>query len=286
MKGLSSKLRARAASPSAATTNAAPAAAGTVDHKHRWGVRTAQEHHESLRHVDAFFGFPFGAGVSLGEIAGFPVQLLGFILYAFTVLPRNILYVLKVIFFHLTRALLQAVLAAAAFMLICYFIAVSFQFNPDFATLGSRLPQFTLPEGYSMRTLALPAFFVSAALFFIPKFRALFNTLLLLLLVAWAQREWFEQSVAWCSAIAYAVSLLAQTAVSFAAANSLAIVTSLIALLVALYLLDFLGRLLHLCLWLLLFCPRFAAGFMFGVSSSLEYMLCALTLNYHPRHLW
>lgn len=286
MKGLSSKLRARAASPSAAATNAAPADAVIVDHKRRWGVRTAQEHLESRRHFDAFSGFPFGAGVSLGEIAGFPLQLLGFIMYACTVLPRNILYVLKVIFLYLTRALLQAVLAAAALVFICYFIAVSFQFNPDFATLGSRLPQFTLPEGYSMRTLALPAFFVSAALYFIPKFRALFNTLLLLLLAAWARREWFEQTVAWSSAIAYAVSSSAQTAVGLAAANSLAIITCLITLLVALYLLDFLGRLLHLCLWLLLFCPRFAAGFIFGVSSSLEYVLCALTLNYHPRHLW
>ena len=71
-----------------------------------------------------------------------------------------------------------------------------------------------------------------------------------------------------------------------AAENAAVILALLLVGLVMFYLLDFMAWLLHICLWLLLFCPRFVIGILFGVVNSLEYTVCAVTLNYHPDHTW
>jgi hypothetical protein len=295
MQGAASKLRARAASPSAAGATAHAAAEGAD--RMRWGSQTPTERQSSSFGCDAFFGLPFGAGVSFGKLVGCPLQLLGFLLYAAMLPPRFILQVVKAIFLFMTRAALQAMLAFALLITICILVAATFRFNLLDAIpgiIGFRIPQFFLPETFGMGGMAPAAAgafsfaltLLVAALYFIPKLRALSNLALLLLLASWLQPASLQRSLAWCASVAGAASALLQFAATLAAANAPAILATLIAVLVVLYLLDFIGRLLYLCLWLLLFCPRFIVGFCLGISSSCQYALCALTLNYHPSHSW
>ncbi len=235
---------------------------------------------------DAFRGFPFGAGVFCGKIAGCPLQLLGFLMYVAAALPRSIMHVIKVVFFYMIRALLHAIIAFAILVIICNFVAMLLGFNLISSSLRNQFPEVFLHSRYGMDRFAPAAIFLFAALYFIPKLRALFNVAVLLLFAPWLQPVWFERGVALCDTIASAAWTCVEYTVAVAAENAAVILALLLVGLVMFYLLDFMAWLLHICLWLLLFCPRFVIGILFGVVNSLEYTVCAVTLNYHHDHTW
>ena len=89
MKNSSSKRRARAASPFPAAA-AAAAKGADDDRQQQQHLASPQATHLVPSPVlcDAFYGFPFGAGVCIGRVLGMPLRLLGFIFYAITVIPR------------------------------------------------------------------------------------------------------------------------------------------------------------------------------------------------------
>jgi hypothetical protein len=279
MMSTSSKLRARAASPSSV-------AAESGDLNRRWSVPVATQRPASPFECDAFRGLPFGAGVFCGQIAGCPLQLLGFLMYVATALPRSIMHVIKVVFFHMIRALLHAIIAFAILVMICNCVAVFLGFNLISSSLGSRFPEVFSHSRYGMDRFAPAAIFLFAALYFIPKLRKLFNVIILLLLAPWLQPVWFERGVALCNMIAIVAWTCVEYTIAVAAENAAVILALLLVVLVMFYLLDFMAWLLNICLWLLLFCPRFVFGILFGVVNSLEYAVCAVTLTYHPDHSW
>jgi hypothetical protein len=89
-----------------------------------------------------------------------------------------------------------------------------------------------------------------------------------------------------CAAFASFVWASAGDAASLAADCLPALAASLLALLILSYIANIVITLLHYLLWLVFLPPRLAAGLLYGLTSSFAYLLCAVTLTYHPNHSW
>jgi hypothetical protein len=132
--------------------------------------------------------------------------------------------------------------------------------------------------------LLITTFFVSH--FIVPKLRAIFNLCIMSLLFKWLLPGLFERGMAWCEAVVGVTTAATQHSGAFAADHAPAVLASVVAVLVVCCLTRIIARLLYLGLWLLLLVPRFVAGCVAGIAGSFQYVLCAITLTYHPNHSW
>ena len=267
MKNSSSNRRARAASPSPA---AAAAAAKGVDDD-----RQQQQHLASPQatHLvpspvlcDAFYGFPFGAGVCIGRVLGLPLRLLGFILYVIMVIPRFTSWALKTLFAWLSRVILYA--------LVLVLVAA--------AELGFTRAMFVDLLG----SIAAVALLLLAASYFFPLARRLGNIFLLVALAMRLLPSVFADAGAVCIIVADAALASSRSLVAFAASQAAAIAAVVVCVVVLYYTVRAVATLLCLCLWVLLLLPRFVLGVTWGFSGSLDYFACALMLEFHPNHSW
>jgi hypothetical protein len=281
-----SNARARAASPSAPAFNPSPAAAQILLQKHQWQLPEAND--ESLvwfPKIDVIRGFPYDIGVFIGQLFGLPASLLGLVAYICTAPPRNVLCLTKYLVMLLARALLNAALIAALLAVMYAVMAGSSGFN-----LPKPGVEYLNPKSYSNlpveNTLLLTFSLLFFAQYFFAVFRPLFNVFLLALLASQLHPSLFAFAFHRYTSFATAAAASAVGAANLAVECLPALAAALLALFVLSYIANIILTLLCYFLWLLLLLPRFAAGFMVGVSTSFTYLLCALTLTYHPDHSW
>jgi hypothetical protein len=271
MRGASSRLRARAASPSAAAANVAAEAPSVVE----------KNHLHSTADGDAFYSFPFRAGFLVGRFLGIPCVIVGFIFYLIAALPRNILNLVNILFLRLSNAMLQVALLSAALSFIFILVALTLHADLSMPNFASHLLRDYAPEvhwagGFNYAVVASVVSLVAISMFyFAVKLRTLFNVFVMGLLAKWL-----------LPALSQRIFDLCATAAALAAQHAPAVVLLMIFVIAACYLASAAGKLLHRCIWLLLFIPSFIVGCTRGVLSSCEYALCAITLSYHPNHAW
>jgi hypothetical protein len=289
MPGVSSRLRARAASPSAAAANVAAEAPSEKNPLH------------SPADCDAFYGFPFRAGYLVGRFWGIPCVIVGFIFYLITALPRNILNLVNVLFVRMSHAMLQVALLSAALSFIFIMVALKLRVDLSMSNFASNLLRDYAPEVYwaggfnYAAVLSVASIVAILTFFFVVKFRAL-NIFFVGLLAKWllpnlSQRIFDLFDIHrilnfFVTNVTSAAQALDQTASAPAAQYAAAVALLMLSMIVARYLASAAGTLQYRCLWLLLFIPRFIVGCARGVSGSFEYALCAITLSYHPNHAW
>jgi len=278
MKSSASKLRARAASPS---SPAAPAAAakGVDDDRQQQHLASPQASHLGASSVfcDAFWGFPFGAGVWIGQVMGLPLRLLGFLLYATMVIPRITLWALKALLARLFRVILYCALVAVLLA------AAKLYFTPGTLAI---LEVAALPFVDSLGNIAAAALLLLAASYFFPQVGRLVNMFLLAALAKWLLPTVFAYGGSVGFSVADAALASSRTVVAVVASQAAAIAAVIVCVVVLYYMVRAVATLLNLCLWVLLLLPRFFLGVTWGLSGSLDYGACALMLEFHPNHSW
>jgi hypothetical protein len=213
------------------------------------------------------------------------MSLLGILAYVCTAPPRNMLCLVKYLVLLLARSLLHAALIAALLAVMYASIAGSSGFN-----LQKPFVEYLNPKSYSnlpQEHLAAISFsLLFAAQYLFPVLRRLFNVFLLALLASRLHPSFAAHLLARCAAFASIVLASVGDAASLAADCMPALAAALLALLIVSYIANIVLTLLCYLLWLVFLPLRFVAGLVYGLSSSVAYLLCAVTLTYHPNHSW